>query len=131
MNYSMFVPIYGSYKNVSEILSKEQSGEISFAEAAAQAVLAGASTAAVTQMYTIAFGENLMTARAARTNVQVVTTVARATPAAVVLLGPGALAFMNYQIIETQVPEEERQGYWSMFAQALTGGFGANLTGLV
>lgn len=131
MNYSMFVPVYGSYKNVSEILSKEQSGEISFAEAAAQAVLAGASTAAVTQMYTIAFGENLMTARAARTNVQVVTTVARATPAAVILLGPGALAFMNYQIIETQVPEEEKNNFWLAFASAVGGTFGGNYSGLV
>ena len=131
MSLKMFIPVYGSYSNVRGILDDHESGEITFAQAASQAVIAGASTAAVTQMYTMAFGENVMTARAARTNVKVVTTVARATPGSFVILGPGALAFMNYQIIETQVPEEERQGYWRMFAQALTGGFGANLSGLV
>lgn len=46
-------------------------------------------------------------------------------------IGPLTLAAMNYAVIENDVPEEERQGYWRMFSQALTGGFGANLSGLV
>ena len=52
-------------------------------------------------------------------------------PAAVIAGPPVALAAMNYAVIENDVPEEERQGFWRMFSQALTGGFGANLTGLV
>jgi len=44
---------------------------------------------------------------------------------------PVALAAMNYAVVENDVPEEERQGFWRMFSQALTGGFGANLSGLV
>jgi len=44
---------------------------------------------------------------------------------------PVALAAMNYAVIENDVPEEERSGYWQMFSSALTGTFGGNFSGLV
>lgn len=44
---------------------------------------------------------------------------------------PVALAAANYAIIEHDVPEEQRSGYWQMFSSALTGTFGGNFSGLV
>ncbi len=44
---------------------------------------------------------------------------------------PIALATMNYAIIEHDVPEEQRSGYWQMFSSALTGTFGGDYSGLI
>lgn len=44
---------------------------------------------------------------------------------------PIALAAANYAIIEKDVPEEERPGYWQMFSSALTGTWGGNFSGLI
>lgn len=59
-----------------------------------------------------------------------VVTSTMAVPTAFVA-APVALAAMNYAVIETDVPEEERSGYWQMFSSALTGTFGGNFSGLV
>jgi hypothetical protein len=59
-----------------------------------------------------------------------VVTSTMAVPTAFVA-APVALAAMNYAVIENDVPEEERSGYWQMFSSALTGTFGGNFSGLV
>ena len=44
---------------------------------------------------------------------------------------PVALAAANYAIIENDVPEEQRSGYWQMYSSALTGTFGGGFSGIV
>ena len=44
---------------------------------------------------------------------------------------PVALAAANYAIIENDVSEEQRSGYWQMYSSALTGTFGGGLSGIV
>lgn len=44
---------------------------------------------------------------------------------------PVGLAAANYAIIEQDVPEEERSGFWQMYSSALTGTFGGGFTGIV
>jgi hypothetical protein len=59
-----------------------------------------------------------------------VVTSTLAAPAAYVAT-PIALASMNYAVIEHDVPEEQRSGYWQMYSSALTGTFGGGFSGLV
>ena len=44
---------------------------------------------------------------------------------------PILLAGINYAVIETDVPSEQRPGYWQMYSSALTGTFGGGFTGIV
>lgn len=53
-----------------------------------------------------------------------------AAPAAFVAT-PIALATMNYAVIEQDVSEEQRSGYWQMYSSALTGTFGGGFSGIV
>jgi len=59
-----------------------------------------------------------------------VVTSTLAAPAAYVAT-PIALASMNYAVIEHDVPEEQKSGYWQMYSSALTGTFGGGFSGLV
>ena len=59
-----------------------------------------------------------------------VVTSTLAAPAAYVAT-PIALASMNYAVIEKDVPQHQRSGYWQMYSSALTGTFGGGFTGLV
>jgi hypothetical protein len=53
-----------------------------------------------------------------------------AAPAAYVA-APVTLAAINYAVIEQDVPEEQRSGYWQMYSSALTGTFGGGFSGIV
>lgn len=52
-------------------------------------------------------------------------------PAAAFVATPIALATMNYAVIEQDVPEEQRSGFWQMYSSALTGTFGGGFSGIV
>jgi len=124
MNAEMYIPVYGNYMTIKQMLSEEESDR-PFLERAVEAIAAGAVSG-------MSFGvtTNIMPGKASISLMQTTARVLTAAPAAAPLALPVALAAANFAVIES-APEEEQRGLWQMYSSALTGTFGGGFSGLV
>jgi len=124
MNAEMYIPVYGNYMTMKQMVSEEESDR-PFLERAGEAIAAGAVSG-------MSFGvtTNLMPGKASISLMQTTARVLTSAPAVAPLALPVVLAAANFAVIES-APEEEQRGLWQMYSSALTGTFGGGFSGLV